>query len=101
MLASIAIAFVLGGKVKRRSSPIAARPAATATVAIPVNAGPPIKEERHNLGADTVDTADEAPSPMARVDRPRQLRERNGRIPAPSPSRLPVDEDATMPSTKP
>jgi serine/threonine protein kinase len=103
VLASLAAAFVLGGRVKHRSPAMATTPAATAPVILPATAGPPPEEPAQPPEvADPVDTAAEAPSPMPHINNPRPLRDKSGTVSPPhSRSRLPVDEDATMPSTEP
>ena len=117
VVACVALAFVVGGEMNRRSSLVPALSAATPAVGIPANTEPRDAREAEPGNAVDVEPLDTAraeeaelsPS-IARVKRQRPVRwyqPAQPRPPAPVPrpralpSRLSVDEDATMPSTEP
>lgn len=116
LVASVSTAFVVGGKVSRRSTLVRATPAPTSAVGIPAapdrpNAGEPESQRAVEAERPEADTAAQPPSPMVPFNRPKHVHWRYRTVsprsprspsdPPTSPSRLPVDEDATMPSTEP
>ena len=109
VLASIAIAFVVGGEVNRRSSVSGGPPATDPAADDPAGAEPrdarDAQENETQSRADGgTDGAVEPATPAARGKRLTHVRRKSSSPTSPLPASdrpLPADDDATMPTTEP